>query len=139
MKSEIILGELKLVDTVVFLNMNDASKQPLTTKSYLFAIEIVRLCQRLVIVNKEYVLSKQVIRSGTAIGAILREAEYAFSRQDFIFKLSISLKEANETLYWLSLLFDTDYITVDQFEKLRKECNGLISMLVASIKTAKSN
>lgn len=83
-------------------------------------------------------LSKQIIRSGTAIGAILREAEYAFSRQDFVFKLSTSLKEANETIYWLSLLFDTDYINSDQFEKLRKDCNALISMLVASIKTAKS-
>jgi four helix bundle protein len=127
------------VEGIVFLSMKDASKQPLNIKSYQFAIDIVRLCQRLVVVNKEYVLSKQVIRSGTAIGAILREAEYAFSRQDFIFKLSISLKEANETIYWLSLLFDTDHITAEQFEKLRMECNGLISMLVASIKTAKSN
>ncbi len=118
--------------------MNDYSKQPLHIKSYQFSIEIVRLCQQLVTVNKEYVLSKQVIRSGTAIGAILREAEYAFSRQDFIFKLTTSLKEANETIYWLTLLFDTDYLTAEQFEKLRRECNGLVSMLVASIKTAKS-
>jgi len=122
----------------VNFGMNDASKQPLNLKSYDFAIEIVRLCQRLVMVNKEYVLSKQIIRSGTAIGAILREAEYAFSRQDFIFKLTISLKEANETMYWLSLLFDTDYIESDQFEKLKNKCNELVSMLVASIKTAKS-
>ena len=118
--------------------MKDATKQPLINKSYQFAIEIVRLSQHLVIVDKEYFLSKQIIRSGTAIGAVLREAEYAFSRQDFVYKLSTSLKEANETIYWLSLLFDTDYINSEQFEKLRKDCNGLISMLVASIKTAKS-
>ena len=118
--------------------MNDPSKQPLHNKSYQFSIAIVRLCQRLVTVNKEYLLSKQVIRSGTAIGAILREAGYAFSRQDFIFKLTASLKEANETIYWLSLLHDTDYITTEQFEKLRNDCNGLVSMLVTSIKTAKS-
>ena len=119
--------------------MNDATNQPLHIKSYQFAIEIVRLCRQLVTVNKEYILTKQVMRSGTAIGAIIREAEFASSRQDFIYKLTISLKEANEAIYWLSLLFDTDYINETQFIKLKNECRGLVAMLVASIKTAKSN
>jgi four helix bundle protein len=119
--------------------MNDQSQQPLQIKSYQFAISIVRLCQQIVSVNKEYVLTKQILRSGTAIGALIKEAEFASSRQDFIFKLTISLKEANETVYWLSLLFDTDYINETQFIKLKNECRGLVAMLVASIKTAKSN
>jgi four helix bundle protein len=119
--------------------MNGENNQPLNSKSYQFAIEIVRLCRQLVTVNKEYILTKQVMRSGTAIGAIIREAEFASSRQDFIYMLTISLKEANETIYWLSLLFDTDYISETQFLKLKNECRGLIAMLVASIKTAKAN
>ncbi len=119
--------------------MRDYKKGPLHTKSYLFAIEIVRLCQEMYTVKKEYVLSKQIIRSGTAIGSLIREAEFASSRPDFIYKLTLSLKEANETIYWLHLLFDTDYITKSQFEILKPECEVLISMLVTSIKTAKSN
>jgi four helix bundle protein len=119
--------------------MNDQLKQPLQIKSYQFSISIVRLCQQLVNVNKEYILTKQVMRSGTAIGALIREAEFASSRQDFIYKLTISLKEANETVYWLSLLFDTDYINEQQFFKLKLDCKELIAMLVASIKTAKTN
>ncbi|MEI8075822.1 MAG: four helix bundle protein [Bacteroidota bacterium] len=118
--------------------MEDEKKGPLHTKSYQFAIDIVRLCQQLNAVKKEYILTKQILRSGTAIGALIREAEFASSRPDFIYKLILSLKEANETVYWLDLLFDTDYITKSQFEKLKPECLVLISMLVASIKTAKN-
>lgn len=81
----------------------------LQNKSYMFAISIVKLCQQIQGERKEYTLSKQVLRSGTAIGALIREAEFGQSRADFISKLTISLKEANETNYWLSLLFDTDY------------------------------
>ena len=73
--------------------MRDDKKGPLHTKSYQFAIEIVRLSQQLNAVKKEYVLSKQILRSGTAIGSIIREAEFASSRQEFIYKLSLSLKE----------------------------------------------
>ena len=119
--------------------MKDEKKGPLNIKSYQFAIEIVRLCQLINAVQKEYVLTKQILRSGTAIGAIFREAEYASSRLEFIYKLTLSLKEANETIYWLDLLFDTDYITKSQFEKLKPECEVLVSMLVSSIKTTKSN
>jgi four helix bundle protein len=111
----------------------------LNKRTYLFAIEIVKLCKFLNSVQKEYILSKQLIRSGTAIGAIIREAEYASSKIDFIYKLSLSLKQANETVFWLMLLFDTHYISDQIFKNLSKECNELISMLIASIKTAKSN
>jgi len=87
--------------------------------------------------NKEFILSKQILRSGTSIGALLREAEFGQSKKDFINKLSISLKEANETEYWLCLLHDTNYIDLELFQSLQSDCKGLIAMLVSSIKTAK--
>lgn len=83
------------------------SKGSLKTKSYAFAIRIVRLSQFLQTEKKEFVLSKQVLRSGTAIGALHREAEFGQSKADFIHKMTIALKEANETSYWISLLRDT--------------------------------
>lgn len=83
-------------------------------------------------------MSKQLLRSGTAVGALIREAEFAQSRPDFINKMSVALKEANETLYWLSLLKDTDYISPEAYDMLSAGCKELISMLVASIKTSKS-
>jgi four helix bundle protein len=114
------------------------SESILKTKSYKFAILIVKLSQTLVSDKKEYVLSKQLLRSGTAIGALIREAEFAQSKADFIHKLSISLKEANETLYWLDLLKDTNYMDKENYQihyELNKE---LVAMLVSSIKTVKS-
>jgi four helix bundle protein len=110
----------------------------LRDKSYQFAIRIVRLSQVLQAEKKEYVLSKQLLRSGTAIGALLREAEFGQSKADFVSKLSIALKEANETAYWLSLLKDTDYLTPTQYDTVTPDCRALIAMLVASIKTAKA-
>ncbi len=111
---------------------------PLHLKSYNFAIRIVKLCQYLQTNNKEFVLSKQILKSGTSIGALIKEAEFAQSSADFINKLSISLKEANETNYWLNILHDTQYIDNKMFESLDLDCNELISMLVASVKTSKS-
>lgn len=111
---------------------------PLREKSYVFAVNIVRLVQQLQTGKKEFVLSKQLLRSGTAVGALLREAEFGQSTPDFIHKLNISLKEANETVYWLSLLMDTDYLEKNEFEKRNAECSELIAMLVASIKTLKT-
>jgi four helix bundle protein len=114
------------------------SKSILKDKSYAFAILIVKLSPLLVNERKEYVLSKQLLRNGTAIGALIREAEFAQSKADFIHKMSISLKEANETLYWLDLLKDTDYVTSETYlthYNLNKE---LVAMLVSSIKTTKS-
>ena len=113
------------------------SKSILRDKSYAFAIRIVKLSQFLMNEKKEFVLSKQVLRSGTAIGALIREAEFGQSKADFINKMSIALKEANETDYWLSILNDTAYIGINQFESLRSDCRELIAMLVSTVKTGK--
>lgn len=94
------------------------SQSILKDKSYAFAIRIVKLSQFLQVDKKEYVLSKQILRSGTAIGALIREAEFGQSKADFTSKMSISLKEANETEYWLNILKDTDYLD----EKYLKAC-----------------
>ena len=111
----------------------------LRTKSYDFALRVVKLYRYLCGQKKEFVLSKQVLRSGTAIGALVKEAEFAQSRADFVNKLSIALKEANETEYWLSLLKDSDYITDEMHQSIKPDIKALISTLVSSVKTAKSN
>ena len=98
----------------------------------------MKLSQYLQQDKKEYVLSKQVLRSGTSVGALIREAEFGQSKADFTSKMNISLKEANETGYWLSLLKDTDFISEDQFMSLRADCKELIAMLVSTVKTSKS-
>ena len=113
------------------------SENILRTKSYAFALRIVKLNQYLN-ENREYVLSKQVLRSGTSVGAMVRESEFAQSKADFISKLSIGLKEANETEYWLDLLRDGAYISEKMYISLQPENSELIKLLVASIKTAKN-
>ena len=110
----------------------------LKTKSYQFAILIVKVSQILVSEKKEYVLSKQFLRSGTAVGALIREAEFVQSKKDFVNKMSIALKEANESVYWIDLLKDTNYIDNDNHKSMLSDCKELIAMLVSSIKTAKS-
>ncbi|HVX00214.1 MAG TPA: four helix bundle protein [Candidatus Babeliaceae bacterium] len=109
------------------------------SKSYSFAIRIVKLSQYLQNEKKEFILSKQVLRSGTAIGALIREAEYGQSKTDFIHKLSIALKEANETGYRINILKDTNFIDGKLFKSLSNNCEELIKLLTASIKTAKQN
>lgn len=111
----------------------------LKNKSYHFAVQVVKIAQELQSQRKEFVLSKQILRSGTAIGALVREGEFAQSKADFINKMSQALKEANETDYWLDLLFDTDYINKEQKNTLSTTCKELIAMLAASVKTAKNN
>lgn len=111
----------------------------LKLKSYNFAIRIVNLSKYLVSDKKEFILSKQILKSGTSIGALIREAEFAQSKADFINKMSISLKEANETDYWLDLLKDTHYLNKADYIDLKSECRELISILVSSIKTSKKN
>lgn len=106
-------------------------------KSFSFAIQIIQLNNELV-KKKEYVLSKQLIRSGTAIGALIRESEHAQSKADFINKLSIALKEANETLYWLELLVKSDFILEKDYLELYSKNEELIKLLVSIIKTSKS-
>ena len=109
----------------------------LKEKSFLFALRVVKLAQYLNSDKKEYVLSKQVLRSGTSIGALICEAEYAQSKPDFIHKLSIGLKEANETYYWLRLLREGGYISETMFNSIKPQTNELIKLLTSSIKTAK--
>ena len=110
----------------------------LKSKSYAFALRVVKL-YRYLSSQKEYVLSKQVLRSGTAVGALVSEAEFGQSKADFISKLSIALKEANETRYWLSLLRDSSYIDQKMYDSISPEIEELIRMLVSSIKIAKRN
>ncbi len=112
-------------------------KNILRNKSYQFAIRMVKLSQYLQMEKKEFVLSKQILRSGTAIGALIREAEYGQSKLDFIHKMSIALKEANETEYWINLLKDTEYIDEKLFQSLVNDCQELLRLLIASIKTIK--
>ncbi len=111
------------------------SKSILKDKSYAFAIRTVRLNKYLRDGQHEFVLSKQLLRSGTAIGALVREAEFGQSRADFRNKMYIALKEANETDYWLSLLKDTHYIGEKEFESISSDCKELIRILVATVKT----
>lgn len=111
----------------------------LKTKSYKFALRIIKLYQFLIKEKKEFVLSKQILRSGTSIGALIREAEFGQSRADFVNKMSIALKEANETVYWLELLKDTGYINEKLFQSLDDDCEELIKMLISTVKTTKNN
>ena len=104
-------------------------------KSYAFAIRIVRMVRYLREEKREHILSKQVLRSGTAIGALVREAEFAQSKADFINKLKVALKEANETIYWLSLLHDTDYIDEEAYKSIETDGRELIALLISSLNT----
>ena len=108
-------------------------------KSYAIAIRIVNLYKYLIKEQKEFVMSKQVLDSGTAIGALIRESVYAQSRADFINKLSISIKEASETSYWLELLYDTKFIDKKSFLSMHSDCEELLKLLTSSIKTSKKN
>lgn len=115
------------------------SANPIQEKSKAFAVRIVRLCQYLQSEMKEFVLSKQLLRSGISIGANCREASRAQSRADFISKFSIALKEADETAYWLELLHETDYLNENAFSSIYSDVNELIKLLVSIIKTTKNS
>jgi len=106
-------------------------------KSFAFALRVVGLAKYLQDEKKEFVLSKQVLRSGTAIGALVREAEHAESKPDFAHKMNIALKEANETLYWLELLHQTDFIDRSSYESIGADSEELIKLLVSIVKTSK--
>ncbi|MFM2387661.1 MAG: hypothetical protein RL660_2418 [Bacteroidota bacterium] len=108
-------------------------------KSKALAIRCIRLYQYLCDTKKEYVLSKQLLRSGTAIGALLREAEHAQSKADFLSKTNIALKEANELGYWLELLVETNYLSTSEFDSMHTDCIELIKLLAAIVKTTKVN
>ncbi|MCL2116803.1 MAG: four helix bundle protein [Planctomycetaceae bacterium] len=111
----------------------------LRDKSYAFALRIVNLAKYLQTKKREFILSKQILRSGTAIGALVRESERAESTADFAHKLNIALKEADETDFWLSLLKDSDFMNEKSYVSISRDCQELISILVASIITAKKN
>jgi len=117
--------------------MNEAKDNIIVSKSYAFSLEIITIYKRLISEKKEYVLSKQILRSGTSIGANIHEAVASESKKDFIHKLGISVKEARETSYWLNLLKDSEYITQLEFDKLNKSCDEIIRILNSIILTTK--
>ena len=106
-------------------------------KSFRFAIRIVKLYQYLRSTKKEFVLSKQLMRSGTSIGANIAEAQQAQSRADFVAKMNIALKESAETDYWLRLLHATDYLTEQEFASVHSDCDELGKMLTSILKSAR--
>ncbi|WP_206075168.1 four helix bundle protein [Mangrovimonas spongiae] len=108
----------------------------IATKSYDFAVKIVLLSKKLIAEN-EYVLSRQILKSDTSIGANVEEAIGGISKKDFRAKMSISYKEARETHYWLRILKDTDYITDSEFEKLEKELSSILKILFKIIQSSK--
>ena len=117
--------------------MNEAKDNIIVSKSYAFSLEIITIYKRLIFEKKEYVLSKQILRSGTSIGANIHEAVASESKKDFIHKLGISVKEARETSYWRNLLKDSEYITQLEFDKLNKSCDEIIRILNSIILTTK--
>ena len=108
------------------------------SKSYKFALRIVFMYKTLAFERNEYVLSKQVLRSGTSIGALIKEAEHAQSKADFLNKMNIALKEANETEYWLMLLKDSNFISETEFESIFSDSKELIKLLASIVKTTKT-
>lgn len=110
----------------------------LTEQSLDFALHIINLVKQLK-EQRENIISNQIGRSGTSIGANIREAKYAHGTADFISKMQIALKEASETGYWLELLYKTNYISEEQYNFLESKCKSLRAMLVSSINTAKNN
>jgi len=110
----------------------------LKNKSFKFAVRIVNLYKYLCEDKREFVLSKQALRSGTSVGAMVHEAEYSESKADFIHKMAIAQKEINETIYWLELLKETEYISDKEFESINVDAIEIIKMITSSIKTIKS-
>jgi four helix bundle protein len=118
--------------------MDPPRKNVLKDKSYAFALRTIKLSKHLAATRKEYVLSKEVLRSGTSIGANVAEANQAQSRPDFVSKLSIALKEATETEYWIHLLRDSGYLTKNEADSLLTDCTELVRLLTAIIKTTRN-
>ncbi|MCZ2474627.1 four helix bundle protein [Aquirufa ecclesiirivi] len=114
-------------------------KNVIKSKSFFFAIQIWHLYHYLVYEKKEFVLSKQILRSGTAVGAIIREAEHAESKLDFKHKMSIAQKEINETIYWLELLNEISYIEDVRFVKLMSDSDEILRIISKIIITVKHN
>jgi four helix bundle protein len=117
---------------------NMAKENILKQKSFDFAVRIVNLYKYLKQNFNEFVLSQQIVGSGTSIGALIREAEHAESTKNFLHKLNIDLKEANESKYWFDLLFATEFINKKMYDSLNKDCEELLKLLIASLKTTKT-
>lgn len=111
----------------------------LKTKSFAFSVRVVKLYRFLCEHKKEFVLSKQFLRSGTSVGAMVREAEHAESKIDFKHKMGIAQKEINETIYWIELMKETDLLTKEQFESIYNDATEIIKLITAIIKTTKNN
>jgi four helix bundle protein len=112
---------------------------PLRDKSYKFAVETTLFCRKLAKENREYVLSKQLQRSSTSVGANVEEANFASSKRDFAAKLAIAFKEANESLYWLRVIRDSGYSSDGNIENLIKMANELIRLLTSILKTTRQS
>jgi four helix bundle protein len=113
------------------------AKSIVVEKSCVFAIRIIRRYKFLVDEKREYVLTKQLLGSATAVGALLKEAEHAQLKPDFLSKVNIALREANETVYWLMLLKDTDYISVKEFNSIHADAEELVKLIASIVKTTK--
>ncbi|MEO9886860.1 MAG: four helix bundle protein [Balneola sp.] len=109
------------------------------TKSYDFALRIIKLNKYLVSEQKEFSISRQLLRSGTSIGANVEEAIGGTTKKDFKYKLSISYREARESHYWIRLLRDSNYVSQDQADSLLKDCDELLKIIGSIIKTTKTN
>lgn len=116
--------------------MNEGKENIIVQKSYAFALQIIQL-YKLLVEKKEFVLSKQILRSGTSVGANIHEAVASESKRDFVHKLAIAVKEARERSYWLNLLKDGQYITNDEFVTLNNSCDEIIRILNSIILTTK--
>ena len=114
-------------------------KSIVAEKSFHFSIRIVNLYRYLCDEKREFILSKQLLRSGTSIGANVREALHGQSKRDFLSKIGIALKEANEAQYWIELLSATEYLTIEQKDSIWADCDELIRLLVSISKTTKEN
>ncbi|MCF8342026.1 MAG: four helix bundle protein [Chitinophagaceae bacterium] len=109
------------------------------SKSFAFSVRIVRLYQYLANQKKEFIIAKQLLRSGTSVGAMVKEAEHAESRNDFKHKISIAQKEINESIYWLELLRETEYLSKEEFVSLKADAIELLKIVTAIIKSVKVN
>lgn len=135
-----VIKEKLLINNYKLLNMEYTEKENIIlTKTYNFAIRIVRLYQYLCREKKEFELSKQVLRSGTSIGANAEEAAGGLSRKDFLAKLGVSYRETRETRYWLRLLRDTDYISIEQAQSMLNDAEEILRIITAIQKSTKDN
>lgn len=118
---------------------NGMKENIIKNKSFAFAVRIVKLYKHYVESKKEYILSKQLLRSGTSVGAMVREAEHAETKADFKHKMAVAQKEINETIYWLELMKETDYLTQEEFSSINSDAVEIIKLITAILKTTKSN